>query len=112
MKTHLTNTTGKIVSGLTALALLGTLAACGKKTDGTQNQAAANASASATDAPENDSAAATDSVATDNATADMDERHRQDMDHSDMRRGGPMMPNGAPATGTPDSNRSAPMKDM
>jgi len=34
------------------------------------------------------------------------------MDHSDMRRGGPMMPNGAPATSTPDSNQSTPMKDM
>ncbi|MFZ8396214.1 hypothetical protein ACO1L9_14440, partial [Staphylococcus aureus] len=88
----------------TALALLGTLAACGKKTDGTQNQAASNASASAPGALENDTAAATDSVETDNAAADMGERHRQDMDHSDMRRGGPMMPNGAPATSTPDSN--------
>lgn len=112
MKTHLTNTTAKIFSGLTALALLGTLAACGKKTEDTQNQAASNASANASDALENDTAAATDSVGTDNAATDMDERHRQDMDHSDMRRGGPMMPDGAPTTGTSDSNQSAPMKDM
>jgi predicted small lipoprotein YifL len=111
MNTHLTNTAGKIISGLTALALLGTLAGCGKKTDGTQNQAASNASASTTGALENDTAA-TDSIVTDNEAADMAERHRQEMDHSDMRRGGATMPNGAPATSTPDNSQSAPMKDM
>lgn len=111
MKTNLTNTAGKFISGLTALALLGTLGACGKKTDGAQNQAASNATSGAADALGSDSAAATDTIGADNAAADM-ERHRQDMDHSDMRKGGPMMPNGAPASGAPDNSQSAPMKDM
>lgn len=112
MKTHLTNTAGKIISGLTVLALLGTLGGCGEKTDGAQNQAASNVTAGATVAPGNDSGAATDNIGTDNQAADMKEHHRQDMDHSDMRRGGPMMPNDAPPTSTPDNSQSAPMSDM
>lgn len=109
MKTPVTSSTTMIISGLGALALLGALSGCGSKTDDTQNQAASNATASSPAANESDSAAA---AADDNMAGEMEEHHRQEMDHRDMRKGGPMMPEAAPATDTPSNSQAAPMKDM
>lgn len=104
-------------SALSAFALAGLLSGCGKKASDTAATPAATASAIASTAT--DAAAA--SGATDDANRangdamsnDMAERHRQDMDHDSMRRGGQMGPMGPGGTPTAtESPAAAPMQDM
>ena len=108
MSSPVTSSTRMIVSGLAALALAGTLSACGTKNKDAGNQAS-NAAESASTPGQNDGAT-TDTDT--NMTADMDEHHRQEMDHRDMRQGGSMMPDTVPATDAPGNSQAAPMKDM
>lgn len=107
MKMPLTISTGMMMTGLGALAFLGTLSGCGPKADGTQDQTVPNAAAGAAAAGANQSAAAT---ADDDMATEMDELHRQEMDHRDMRQGGSTMPDAAPAD-MPATSPDAPMKD-
>lgn len=104
-------------SALSAVALAGMLSGCDKKASDTATAPAATASAVAPVA--SDAAAATtggDDMNEANRAQgagmsdNMAERHRQDMDHDSMRRGGPMGP-GASPTAT-ESPAAAPMKDM
>lgn len=109
MKMPMTNSTRLVVAGFGALILAGTLSACGAKDKAATNQAAANAAAPATDNASTDSDQAT------NMAADMEEHHRQELDHRDMRQGSPMSP--APSDPSPpvdpsSNGQMAPMKDM
>lgn len=107
-------------SAMSAFLLAGLLTGCDKKASDTATTPAATASAVAPVAPDT-SAANTSGDGTSEANRargpgmadDMAERHRQDMDHDSMRRGGkmgPMGPGGKP-TAT-ESPAAAPMKDM
>lgn len=108
-------------SALSAVALAGLLAGCDKKASDSVATPATTGSAVAPAA--SDAAGATS--AADDANQDarhgpgmsdnMAERHRQDMDHDTMRRGGPMGPAGAAPAPTPTSTPAPsdpPMKDM
>ena len=101
-------------SAISAFALVGLLAGCDKKASDTSATPAATASAIAPDAAA--ATSATDDANRTHADAmsnDMGERHRQDMDHDSMRRGGQMGPMGPGGTPTPtESPAAAPMKDM
>lgn len=102
-------------SAISAFALAGLLAGCDKKANDTTATPAATASAIAPDATDA-ATSATDDANRNHADAmpnDMAERHRQDMDHDSMRRGGQMGPMGPGGTPTAtDSPAAAPMKDM
>ncbi|MFZ5793433.1 MAG: hypothetical protein ACOY4B_03075 [Pseudomonadota bacterium] len=107
MNTHLTNTAGKIIAGLTALALLGTLGACGKKTDSAQNQTALNVATSAAVSSENSTVAPGD----DDTSAEVGKDQGQEKRRRGMRQGRSMMPDFGPSTDTPQNSQAAPAKD-
>ena len=104
-------------STISAFALAGLLAGCDKKASDTATTPAATASVVAPASTDTSAANTSGDDASEANRAhgpgmadDMAERHRQDMDHDSMRRGGPMGPGGTPAA--TESPAAAPMKDM